>query len=98
MTPKMIMALSDAQACVPYRGLERSVAGWLSTHPRAGFEHHSFLTVNALVNRGCLQLWHKNTIAHITDAGEAALERWREKNSVSVASRPSTTPTPGDQP
>jgi hypothetical protein len=84
MTPKMIAALSAAEAAIHHRGLERTVAGWHSTHPRASvIEHHGAQTVLALIKRGYLQLWGKGRgrVAHITDAGEKALAEWREEQA-----------------
>jgi hypothetical protein len=84
MTPKMIAALSAAEAAIHHRGLERTVAGWHSTHPRAPLlEHYAANTVLALVERGYLQLYGKGkaTVAHITDAGEKALAEWREEQA-----------------
>lgn len=81
MTRNMIRALADAAGAVHHRGLERTRAGWRSTHPSAGVvDHHSFVTVHRLVDGGYLQLWSKGKVAHITEGGEAALGRWRERH------------------
>ncbi len=80
MTPKMVRALSEAELSFNCRGLERTAAGWIASHPRRGvLDYHSFTTVNALVDRGYLQLFDRGKAAHITEAGQIALDRWREE-------------------
>lgn len=84
MTPSMIRALSAAEMAVNHRGLERTVAGFMSTHPRASVsEYYATTTIYALVARGHLRLWGrgKSAVAHITEGGTAALARWREQQA-----------------
>ena len=79
MTPKMVAALSSAEEAFVFSGLERTVAGWRSTHPRAGItDYHSFASVNALVEHGYLTLYGNGKNAHISDLGSQALQRWLE--------------------
>lgn len=82
MTPRMVRALADAEAAVHDRGLERTRAGWRCTHPAASLlDYHGSQTIGALVRRGWLDLWNAGLVAHITDAGAAALERCRERRA-----------------
>lgn len=78
MTPLMVRALSDAEACAITRGLVRSCSGWITTNEIGHCWLHRAATIRALVDRGYLSLWRNGEVAHITDAGQAALARWRE--------------------
>jgi len=86
MTPKMVRALADAEEAALYKGLARTRAGWSSTHPRANIaNYHSFMTVNALLKGGYLDLWAKGKVAHITEGGRVALDTWRAKMAGAAA-------------
>lgn len=69
MRTTQIQALADARAAINGRGLERSGASWCN---RYGSHHHN--TVQSLIDRGYLNTYCGGEIAHITEAGEAALE------------------------
>jgi hypothetical protein len=74
-----LRALSAAEAQANSYGLHKCRAGWVTSI--AG-EIHSMGTVSSLVDRGYLQLYVSGTVCHITDAGVAALQRWRDETEV----------------
>jgi hypothetical protein len=80
LTPNMVLALSAAAPLKHTHGLERRRGGWASDVGQ--FEHHSFTTVHALVDRGYLSLWANGTVAHITYLGELMLAEWRERQAL----------------
>lgn len=79
MTVHMVRALSDAEASYQHAGLQKTVAGWKSSHRRAAFGYHAPGTIIALVGRGYLELWNKERNAHITSTGQNAIEEWRRQ-------------------
>lgn len=67
LSTKQIMALSDANSEINRTGLEKCGAKWFGSFENS-FGHHN-TTIQSLVNRGYLQLYVKQTVAHITDRG-----------------------------
>jgi len=74
MTRAMLMALSAAHAAAHSGGLRYCKAGWRVEG--AHLEFHKYQTVNALVDRGMLEVWGKGQQRYcvVTDLGRVALD------------------------
>lgn len=66
------MALSDANAEINRRGLEKSGRTWRAD--RLACTSHDIKTIQSLVDIGYLKLYVGQTVAHITDSGQRSLE------------------------